>query len=160
MFEYKTKFYFKNGLKIKLGADFLRYYYWHILKSHHSTLGLGLPMHGAHVSITLPAYHGDAVEVSKKYSGEDVSVFYSGEIIKGGSYFTNFWMPMDIPKADDIKTELGIVEKKFLGFHLTICNDKSFINSSNEEARKLTEKLNKDNLSIDEHRKLMLKLKL
>lgn len=159
MFEYQSKFYFNQGLKIKVDFDFLNYYYWHVLKSSHSTLGLNRPKYSNHISVTLPKLHDkEAVEKSKIYAGQKVSFWYDGNIIIGGSYFTNFWMPIDCPRADEIKREVGIEDKNFLGFHLTLANDKTRINELYPEARELTVQLNKGKLSIDEHRQKMRKI--
>jgi hypothetical protein len=155
-FEYKTKFYFKNGLKIAVEKDFLRYYFHLILKSPVETLGLGLPMHGSHISVTLPRIHGEKIVMqSKKYAGQDVSFWYNGDIVKGGSWFSNYWMKIDCPRADEIKKELGIVEKNFLGYHLTLCNTKHWIVENNPKAKELSQKMNRGEFTVDEFREKM-----
>jgi hypothetical protein len=126
MFEYKTRLYYDNGLKIKVEQELFDYYFWHILKGTNQTLALCKPLYGSHISVTLPNIHGcETVESSKKYAGEEVTIKYSGEIFQGGSWFVNYWLPMYCERAGEIKDELGIVEDNFLGFHLTICSNKA-----------------------------------
>jgi hypothetical protein len=178
--EYKTKFYFKNGLKIAVEKDFLRYYFHLILKSPVETLGLGLPMYGSHISVTLPRIHGEKIVMqSEKYAGQDVSFWYNGDIVKGGqnSWFTNYYMKVDCPRADEIKRELGIVENsltrlilhylsfgllpkplKFLCYHLTLCNTKHWIVENNPKAKELSQRMNRGEFTVDEFREKMKQL--
>lgn len=133
MFKYSSEFYFHRGLKIKLDFDILRYYLWHVYRCPYETLGQMIPMYGAHVSVTLPLHGNEIVEKSKKYAGQDVDLWYNGYIKIGGrlkyngKQHKNYWMPMECPRAEEIKNELGIVENNFLGFHCTISNNKNFI---------------------------------
>lgn len=159
MFKYSSHFYFDKGLKIKVEKDFLRYYFWHLYRSPHSTLGFSPPMHGSHISVTLPRIHGEEiVEKSKIYAGQAVDFEYSGDIRFGGSWFSNAWMKVECERADEIKKELGIVEDNFLGFHLSIGNTKAFVVEQNKEARKLSERMNKGEFTVDEFRERMKKL--
>jgi len=156
IFEYKTKFYFNKGLKIAVEKDFLRYYFYLILKSPVETLGLSPPMYGSHISVTLPKIHGDKiVKESEKYVGENVSFFYDGNVIRGGTWFTNYWMKVDCPRAAEIKKELGVEEKEFLGFHITIASSKAWIVENNSKARELSERMNKGEFSVNEFREKM-----
>lgn len=130
MFKYETRFYWHKGLKIEVERDFFLYYLWHFYRSPEGTLGFTQPMYKNHISVTLKQHHGEeAYRASKKYAGQAVTFSYSGEIRKGGSWFTNYWMPVICPRADEIKRELGIVEKNFLGYHLTLVNNKSTLNN-------------------------------
>jgi len=135
MFVYNTQFYYHNGLKIRIERDFLEYYYWHVRRGTYNCLELSTPMYSPHLSVTLPNIHGDKIcKASKKFAGEKVKVFYSGEIIKGGSWFVNYWMPFECNRAAQIKRDLKVKEKNFFGFHLTIASNKNAI--KNEQAQK------------------------
>lgn len=156
MFKYKSKFYFDKGLKIAVDNQLLRYYFMLIYKSPESTLGLGPPMRGDHISVTLPRIHGkDIVEKSKKYAGQPVEFLYDGDIIKGGSWFKNYWMKVECKRADEIKKELGIVEKNFLGYHLTIGNTKNRIVELYPDAQELSKRMNKGEFTVSEFREKM-----
>ena len=118
------------------------------------------PAHSPHISVILPRIHGkDKTEQSKKYAGQIVEVVYNGDIVKGGTWFTNFWMPVTCDAATKIKKELNITETNFLGYHLTLCNDKGFINNSSEELKQLSQDMNKGKYTVKEYRSKMLKLK-
>lgn len=159
MFKYTTKFYFNKGLKIKVEKDFLRYYFHLLYRSHIGTLGVTPPMYGSHVSVTLPRIHGDKkVEESKKYAGQTVEFMYTGEIVKGGSWFDNFWMPLECPRADEIKKELNIVETNFMGYHLTLGSTKGFIVDNNPKAKELSQRMNKGEFTVSEFRERMKQL--
>jgi len=153
MFEYTSKLYFHNGLKIKIEEDFLNYYYWHLLKSKHSTLGLSLPKYKNHISIILPKIHGKTiVEKSKKYVNELVTFTYTGEIIKGGTWFENYWLKIQCDRVAQIKQELGVVEKNFLGLHLTLASTKNRINELYPQALNLAKNMNNGQYNIDSYR--------
>ena len=142
MFTFTTTFYYHKGLKIRIEKDLLEYYYWHVRKGTYNCIKLSTPLYSPHLSVTLPNIHGEAIcKASKKYAGEKVTVTYTGEIIKGGSWFTNFWLPFECDRATSIKKELGVKEKNFLGFHLTVASDKNDIkNTQSNETNKQTKK--------------------
>lgn len=118
--------YFDNGLKVSVDKDLLKYYFWHILKSPHTTLGLYPPAFKPHISIVLPNIHDqDIFEKSKNFIGQNVQFYYNGKLIKGGSNFTNYWMPIFSDDIEKIKDSLKINDNSIP--HLTICNDKNFI---------------------------------
>jgi hypothetical protein len=126
MHKLTTTLYYHKGLKVRIPKDFAEYYYTLTKAGTYNCLALGQPLYAPHVSITLPNIHGmDIVKKSKKYAGEKVTLEYSGDIIEGGTWFTNFWMIFNCDRLAQIKKELGIKEKNFLGFHLTIANDKN-----------------------------------
>lgn len=159
MFEYQSQFYFDKGLKIKVSFDFLNYYLWHLRKGTYNTIRIAPPKYGSHISVTLPAIHDKKkVRESAKYAGKSVTFRYSGEIIEGGTWFKNYWMPVECSKAEKIKKSLGIIDKNFLGFHITLGSNKSEVNEK-QEFRELTERFNKGEFSVDKYRKMMIDLK-
>lgn len=108
---------------------------WHLYRNVDS-IGLNYPKHKAHISVILPRIHGrEITEKSKKFAGQSVDVCYSGDIKRGGGkiinerIFVNYWMPVNCQYATQIKNELNVKEEDFLGFHITIANNKSFINN-------------------------------
>jgi hypothetical protein len=173
MFKYRSHFYFDNGLKIKVDFDLLRYYMWHLYRNVDS-IGLNYPKHKAHISVILPRIHGkEAVEKSKKYAGQPVDLCYSGDIKQGGSWFKNYWLPVECDQAEQVKKELGVKEntiwrmllhhlhikhKPFLGYHATIASTKAFVVEQNPKARELSERMNKGEFTIDEFREKMKEL--
>ena len=157
--EYQSQFYFDKGLKIKVSLDFLHYYLWLTRKATWNTIKIVPPKYNAHISVTLPHIHGwDKVNKSSKYAGRNVAFRYTGDVIEGGSWFRNFWMPVECPKAERIKEKLGIVEKNFLGFHLTLGSTKAEANEK-KEFRELTERFNRGEFSVDKYRQMMIDLK-
>lgn len=121
----------KTGLRINLELDFIKYYQWLVHKYHYDCIKTCLPKHGGHISIITKKLHKEFdYENLKKYHNEVVHFSYDPYIRIGGSYFTNYWLFVSFPRGDEIKREMGIREKGFLGFHATIASDKSFINNA------------------------------
>ena len=119
-----------TGLRVNLDEDFSRYYIYLITKAYHNTIKLDRPRHGTHLSIVTQKLHKDRFnkDYLRQYHNQVVDLQYNPEDIRiGGRGFTNFWFPMDFPLGLKIKNDLGIVEDNFLGFHCTICNNKSAV---------------------------------
>lgn len=159
MFTIKTKFYFDKGLKIAVDQEVLRYYMWQIARGPHDTLGQQTPMRKAHISVILPRIHGGEItELSRQFDGHEVEVTCDGDIHQGGSWFTNYWVMFQCSHATHIKKLLGVREKNFLGYHLTICNNKGRINELYPEAAILAKEMNDGRYNVDEYRQKMLNL--
>ena len=118
----------RTGLRIDLGYDFSRYYQWLIHKHFYDCKKTQLSKHGSHVSIITKKLHGPKFNREKlaKYHKMEVELSYDINMVIGGNGFDNFWFRVDFPLGDEIKREAGIVEKNFLGFHVTVCNTKAF----------------------------------
>jgi hypothetical protein len=178
MFKYKTAFYYDRGLKIRIDDDIRRLYFWHLYRSGESTLGLALPSGRGHVSVTLPKHHGrDVCQCSKVYAGMPVTLEIHNEVIyKGGSWFTNYYIKVECELADKLKRTCGIKQnpfkflrwkwlnkimgklgyETFLGYHITIANDKHFINNSNPKLKEVTIQYNNGELTNSEYRQKMV----
>lgn len=120
-----------TGLRVILNEDFSRYYLWLIHKAYYNTIKLDRPRHGSHLSIITRALHNSCfnVEYLKQYHNQWVTLEYDPEDIRiGGRNFTNFWFPIKFPLGDLIKSQLNIVEIGFLGYHITVANNKSSVN--------------------------------
>lgn len=117
----------RNGaIRIEIGPDFCKYYKWFISKQPWTPFNLQLPKHGSHITIVNPKLHKIDIKTAQKYNGKVVEFTYDLDIIKGGSNFTNYWMKIDCPLAEQIKKELNIKESRnYLGLHITICNNKN-----------------------------------
>jgi len=112
-----------NGLRVKVDLDFCRYYMWLATKYHYNTQKYQLPMHGAHISIYLPHIHGKIdLTPYKKLHGSLVDFDYDLNNIVITK--KNVWIPVKSSAAYEIKKSMGITDKNFLGFHLTVCNTK------------------------------------
>jgi len=117
----------ETGLKIVLEKDFIKYYKWLVESHTYKTIQLICPKHGAHITIVSSKLHKefDRIKLSQ-YNNQLVSFIYNPEDIRvGGNDFTNYWLPVLFPLGDQIKIDLGIVESDFLGFHITIANNKN-----------------------------------
>ena len=99
-----------TGLRVNLDEDFSRYYIYLITKAYHNTIKLDRPRHGTHLSIVTQKLHKDRFnkDYLRQYHNQTVELQYNPEDIR-------------------IENDLGIVEDNFLGFHCTICNNKSAV---------------------------------
>ena len=119
-----------TGLRVNLERDFINYYIWMIRRYYWNCIKINAPKHGAHISIITKKLHKEFNKNKlQKYHNKMVDFWYDPAIRMGGSYFTNFWLFVDLPIGEKIKNELGIVEKGFLGYHITIGSDKYIINN-------------------------------
>lgn len=114
----------QNAIRIKINDDFLRYYCW-LIKKEFRWLKLQYPKHGAHITISNKKLHKNVdYNKIKALNGARIRFQYDEKIIQGGCEFVNFWVPVECKFAEYIKERLNIVDKGFLGFHITICNNK------------------------------------
>ena len=115
----------QNNLKLVCDEELVNYYLW-FLRRQFPDLKLQRPKHNSHINIVFFKYAQNvSIEKLKSYIGELVSFRYTNEIKSGGCDFVNFWLPCYSERCDLILKELGIVYPKFLGFHLTIANNKN-----------------------------------
>jgi len=123
MYKGKGKLEIRNGIRIIVNYDLIRYYQKLFSFYTYKTVKFQSPMHGSHISIYLPKIHGSIDLSSVNYlNGVDIEFEYhpdSFTITK-----KNVWMKVVCPLADEIKKKLDIVDKNFLGYHLTILNFK------------------------------------
>ena len=117
-----------TGLRICLERDFIEYYRWLILQYYHNCIKIATPRHGAHIAIVTKALHKKefCLDQLAKYHNMEVDFEYSLDMKIGGSYFTNFWLPVNFPLGAEIKNDLEIQETNFLGFHITVANTKQY----------------------------------
>lgn len=123
MFKSYGKIEVKNGIRIILEADFIRYYkrlldfyYFHTLKNQP-------PKHGAHLSIVLPDIHKN-IDISKALIYNDTIVDFEYNPEEVIITKKNVWMKANCDFAEKLKKELNVVENDFWGFHIVICNFK------------------------------------
>ena len=93
--------------------------------AHWNTVKSQLPAHGNHLSIYLPEIHGKKIDLSPitHLAGEKIEFEYNPEDIVITR--KNVWMNVKCPRAQEIKDMLGIVDKNFYGFHVTLMNFKN-----------------------------------
>lgn len=159
MFKITTKFYFDKGLKIAVDQEVLRYYMWQIARGPKCTLGQQLPMRKAHISVILPRIHGkDITRRSQQFADQEVEITCTGDIHQGGSWFTNYWVMFNCVQAEQVKALLGVHETNFLGYHLTVCNNKGRINELYPEAAVLAKEMNDGKYTVGVYRQKMVDL--
>ena len=113
----------ENGVRVLVGGDICKYYrklfeyhvYW--------TKSIQQNTYGAHISIILPDIH-NIVDLSSvaHYDNRIVEFTYSPEDLFISP--KNVWLNVNLPVGKGIKDTLGIKEKDFWGYHLTIGNFK------------------------------------
>lgn len=117
-----------TGLRVHIEHDFVNYYKKLIDMAVYNTQRLFTPRHGAHISVVIKSLHARQFDVSKlqKYHNRIVNFRYDTDIRIGGKGrgFVNYWMPVDFPDGFIIKRYLGIVDRNFQGFHITIASNK------------------------------------
>lgn len=135
MFKTTCSLSFERGNLVALvEPDLLKYLYWLVQKGTYNCYPLQTPAFKPHVTIVSKYHHGvtQANIAGKLYHGKQITFEYDPtEIFKGGESrnFINFWMKMYSNKADRIKKNVKAKDKRFLGYHLTICNTKNYVNS-------------------------------
>jgi hypothetical protein len=120
----------KTGLRVMVDYDFGKYYKTLISAYFCHCRPLFLPKHGMHVTILNVKVHGDrfttSMPIMRKYDGRKVNLTYSNDIREGGRDFRNYWVPVKFELGDIIKKECGIRDRPgFMGYHITIANDKN-----------------------------------
>lgn len=119
-----------TGLRVNLDEDFSRYYLWLIHRYYFNCIKLDRPKHGTHLSIVTKALHSNCLnsEYLSQYHNRIVELSYNPEDLRtGGRNFTNFWFPVEFDLGTKIKSDLGIIESNFLGFHVVVGNDKNHV---------------------------------
>ena len=114
--------------RIDLDLDFCRYYRKLVLEYYEeSASSLQLPKYGAHITVISKKIHkGIDTEQIAYYHNSVVPFEYDNYILKGGTKFTTYYVPVDCFFAEFIKRKVGIVEdESFLGLHICVCNNKS-----------------------------------
>lgn len=124
MFKAKGKLEIRKGVRIVItNLDLIRYYQKLFSFYTYKTVKSQLPMYGTHVSIYLPKIHGIVnTDVIKHLDGKEIEFEYDVENIRVTK--KNIWMSVFCVEADEIKKQLNLVDKSFLGYHLTIANFK------------------------------------
>ena len=120
-----------TGLRVEFDSDFNRYYIWLITNYYYNTIKLDAPKHSGHLSIITKKLHKDKFipNYLQQYHGQLVELQYNPTDLRtGGNNFTNFWFPVEFKLGTVIKKALGIIENNFLGYHITICNNKNYVN--------------------------------
>jgi hypothetical protein len=115
----------KSGVRIIAPVDFILYYQKLFTMATWNTIKSQTPQHGAHISIVLPKIHGEAADLSPihQWNGKRIEFEYNPlDIIITKK---NVWMKVKCDEAENIKKILGITDKNFLGFHMTILNFKN-----------------------------------
>ena len=124
MFKSNGRLEIRNGVRIITSLDFCLYYQRLFGYYTYKTIKSQIPMHGGHISIYLPDIHGKNIDTSiiKHLSGKIIEFEYTPENIVITR--KNVWTPVICPEALIIKNQLNVIDKNFLGFHLTLCNFK------------------------------------
>jgi len=92
--------------------------------AHWNTIPSQLPRHFFHISIYLPDIHGKNIDITpiKHLAGKRIEFEYDPTQVVITR--KNIWMNVKCDEAQKIKDMLGIVDKNFWGFHVTILNFK------------------------------------
>ncbi len=114
-----------NGVRILMNLDFVLYYQKLFGYYTYNTVRNQIPKHKSHISIYLPDIHGKHIKTDciKYLAGKNIEFSYDPTNI----FITkkNVWMVVDCYEAHIIKDKLGIIDRNFKGFHLTILNFKN-----------------------------------
>lgn len=97
-------------------------YYRRLIHFHNRPLRLNPSKHGAHITVIAGKYEKPDAEHEQfwnKYQGELINFNYSPDIATNGEYF---WMEVDCPRIEEIRTELGLTPKIIHPWHLTVGN--------------------------------------
>ena len=122
---YKSNGYLQimNGVRIICSYDICRYYQRLFQMAHWNTIPSQLPAHGTHISIALPAIHGNFdVNPIKQLDGEVIEFEYNPEDIVITR--KNVWMNVKCNRAQEIKDMMKIVDRNFFGYHMVLTNFK------------------------------------
>jgi hypothetical protein len=111
-----------DGVRIITGFDLVRYYQWLINKGTYNTIKNQLPKFGAHVTILNKTLHNFSVKEASQFHNQQLEFIYFPEKIYQSR--VNFWIPVECPRALEIKKILKVTDKDFWGLHLTVCNRK------------------------------------
>lgn len=85
------------------------------------------PRHDGHITIYRPEFHGFVTNNPRRYEGDIVSFKYNPEeIYDGGHYkqFLGFYLPVYSEDIEQIKENLGVVDKKWDSLHISLFNNK------------------------------------
>jgi hypothetical protein len=124
MFTGYGKIEIRNGIRIIADWDMIRYYQRLVEFATHRTERLQLPAHGAHITIVNPKIHKNVnLNLCRNIAGIKVEfVYYPEKMCKSPK---NYWIPVDCEFAENLKKSLNVKEtNNWLGFHLTVCNNK------------------------------------
>lgn len=95
-------------------------YYRKLIHYYYRSLRLNPSKHGAHITVIAGKYEKPQNEcLWNKYQGRKVEFRYFPEIQTNGEYF---WMTVECPQIEDIRSELGLPPRIVHPWHLTVGN--------------------------------------
>ena len=114
-----------NGVRIIAPFDMVLYYQKLFTMATWNTVKSQLPRHGAHISIYLPDIHGKNVDMTPILYMKGKKIEFEYDPLDFIITRKNVWMKVRCEEANKIKDMLKIVDKNFLGFHMTVLNFKN-----------------------------------
>lgn len=110
---------------IQFGYDWANYYIWHVERAF--KIKVGAPMHGPHVSLSLPKFdtHTDFAKAKRLYAGNKLTVDHGLDVRVGGQRkgFLNFFVEFRSDELFSICRDIG-TSRRSNRFHITIANTK------------------------------------
>jgi len=133
-----------GDIRIYVGVDFCKYYIWLFRKASFNTIKVGSPAHDGHITIINERLHPgiDTTPILHLHDMQVTFHYYPDGVYGGRSRgFLNFYLPVHCQLINDIKQLVGVVEDSYQhpdypdwdGTHITVFNNKTFINESNHK---------------------------
>lgn len=116
---------FYKGVRVNVFGDFCEYYRRLFEFDTYKTRKSQTPAFRSHISIILPAIHGEKHNLSLiKHLNKTKAIFYydPANIVITTK---NAWLPVELPVGSIIKRILDVKDRNFLGYHLTLFNFKN-----------------------------------